>query len=117
MNPSATAGSRAILAYLAVEANSALRQGLFAQGTLVTGTLNALTVPLSAVRTDKPQPYVQWVNKDQVEHQPVELGAQGELNGVLRVEVKGIAEGAQVLSGTVGTLRAGTLVKITPSAK
>ncbi len=117
VNPSAVAGSRAVLAYLALESNSGLRQGLFAQGTLSTGSLRALAVPLNAVRTDKPQPYVQWVNKGQVEHQTVELGPRGDVNQQSMVAVKGVAEDATILSGTVGTLRAGTLVKITQGGK
>ncbi len=117
INPSAVAGSRAVLAYLAIESNPGLRQGLFAQGTLATGTLHTLALPLSAVRTDKPQPYVQWINKERVEQQTVELGARGEFNGQTMVAVKGIAEDATVLSGGVGTLLAGTPVKRTPSGK
>lgn len=117
VNPSAVAGSRAVLAYLAIESNSGLRQGLFAQGTLATGALRALAVPLNAVRTDKPKPYVQWINKGQVEHQTVELGSRGDFNNQAMVEVTGVADDATVLTGTVGTLRAGTLVKITQGGK
>lgn len=116
VNPSAVAGSRAVLAYLAIESSANLRQGLFAQGTLETGTSHTLAAPLSAVRTDKPQPYVQLVSKGQVVHQTVELGARGELKGQTMVGIKGVNEEATILSGTVGTLRAGTLVKLTPDA-
>lgn len=117
VNPSALAGSRAVLAYLALDASPGLRQGLFAQGTLNTGAVRTLALPLGAVRTDKPQPYVQWVNNDRVEHQTVELGARGEADGVAMVEVKGIAEGAPVLNATAGSLRAGTRVLRTQGAK
>ncbi|OGB30633.1 MAG: efflux transporter periplasmic adaptor subunit [Burkholderiales bacterium RIFCSPLOWO2_12_FULL_61_40] len=117
INPSAVAGSRAVLAYLAIESNPGLRQGLFAQGTLATGSLRTLALPLSAVRTDKPLPYVQWINQERVEQQTVELGARGEFNGQTMVAVKGIAEEATVLSGGVGTLLAGTPVKRTAGAK
>ncbi|NDB01428.1 MAG: efflux RND transporter periplasmic adaptor subunit, partial [Betaproteobacteria bacterium] len=58
VNPSAVAGSRAVLAYLAVQSNPGLRQGLFAQGRLSIGKLQVLAIPLAAVRTDKPLPYV-----------------------------------------------------------
>ena len=61
VNPSAVAGSRAVLAYLTLEPNAALRQGLFAQGKLHLGSARTLALPLTAVRTDKPQPYVQTV--------------------------------------------------------
>ncbi len=111
INPSAQAGSRAVLAYLAVEPNPGLRQGLFAQGTLNVGMHHTLVLPLSAVRTDKPQPYVQWVHNDRVEHQAVELGARGVVNDIPLVGVQGIAENAWVLNAGVGALRAGTRVQ------
>lgn len=111
INPSAVAGSRAVIAYLAVDTVPGLRQGLFAQGTLGTGRLQALAVPLSAVRTDKPQPYVQLVSQQRVQHQTVELGARGELDGQTMVAIKGVPENAVVVAGTVGTLRDGTAVK------
>ena len=46
INPSAAAGSRAVLAYLSLASTANLRQGLFAQGTLVTGQTTALALPL-----------------------------------------------------------------------
>jgi len=111
INPSATVGSRAVLVYLWITPNPALRQGLFAQGTLLTGSVRTLALPLSAVRTDKPQPYVQWVRESKIEHQSVTLGVRGESQGQTWVAVEGIPEGATALSGTVGVVRAGTLVK------
>ena len=112
VNPSALAGSRAVLAYLAVQPNAGLRQGLFAQGTLTIGSLSLPAVPLSAVRTDKPLPYVQLIQDGAVLHQTVELGARGERDGQNLVAIKGLAENAQLLSGSVGSLRVGTRVKL-----
>ena len=116
INPSALAGSRAVQIYLALESGAGLRQGLFAQGTLQTGSLQALAVPLSAVRTDKPQPYVQLLNQGLVVHQTVELGERGEADGEAMVGITGVAANAVVLRGTVGTLRAGTLAQQGPGA-
>lgn len=62
INPSAQAGSRAVPVYLRVDQpaqTASLRQGLFVQGLLTTGSAQVLTVPLDAVRTDKPAPYLQ----------------------------------------------------------
>lgn len=112
VNPSAVTGSRAVLAYLALESSANLRQGLFAQGTLKTGTVRTLAAPLNAVRTDKPQPYVQLLSKGQVVHQSVDLGARGEFNGQTLIGIQGIPEGALILSGSVGALQAGTVVKL-----
>ena len=111
INPSTVAGSRSVLAYLAVDASAGLRQGLFAQGTLATGRVKVLAVPLDAVRTDKPQPYVQIVADGKVAHARVTLGARGEYQGAAMVEVQGLPEGAAVLGGAVGALREGTLIK------
>jgi RND family efflux transporter MFP subunit len=116
VNPSAVTGSRAVLAYLAIESSANVRQGLFAQGTMQIGTSRTLAAPLNAVHTDKPQPYVQLVSKGHVAHQTVELGARGEFNGQTMVGIQGVNEDAMILSGSVGTLRAGTLVKQTPGA-
>ena len=113
ISPSAQAGSRSVLAYLAVAPVPGLRQGLFAQGMLGTGRVKSLTLPLSAVRTDKPAPYVQVVENGQVVHREVELGARGEAGREIMVGVKGVAENTTVISGLVGPLRAGTVVKFT----
>jgi hypothetical protein len=111
INPTAISGSRAVLVYLSIAGNPGLRQGLFAQGTLATGTVDSLAVPLSAVRTDKPRPYVQWLKDGQLVHAPVTLGVRGEAMGQAMVEVGGIAQGSEILSGTVGLVREGTQVK------
>ena len=113
INPSAQAGSRSVLAYLAIEDPAGLRQGLFAQGTLATGRTTALAVPLSAVRTDKPAPYVQLVEDNRVVHRSVELGARGDADNEVMVAVKGIEPGSVVISGSVGSLREGTAVRFT----
>lgn len=111
INPSAVAGSRSVLAYLSLDSTDGLRQGLFAQGSIAVGVSRALAVPVSTIRTDKPLPYVQWVQDNKVAHQTVTLGERGEADGVPMVAVSGLAEGSQVLSGAVGALRAGTAIK------
>ena len=117
INPSAVAGSRAVPVYLTVETVPGLRQGLFAQGTLGTQRVQALVVPLNAVRTDKPQPYVQLINQQQVVHQRVKLGARGEVDGQAMVALEGLAENATVIAGTVGVLREGSAVKLPASGQ
>ncbi len=114
INPSAQAGSRSVLVYLGIDDAAGLRQGLFAQGTLGTARTAALSVPLTAVRTDKPAPYVQLVLNNQVAHRPVELGIRGEVDKDTLVAVKGLEENALVIGGSVGPLREGTAVRFTP---
>ncbi|MBA3592790.1 MAG: efflux RND transporter periplasmic adaptor subunit [Polaromonas sp.] len=118
INPSAQAGSRSVLVYLSIDnsaGTSGLRQGLFAQGTLGTARAAVLTVPVSAVRTDKPAPYVQVVENNQIVHKPVEPGVRGSdvSGGEPMVAIKGLVENAVVLRGAVGSLREGTAVKFT----
>ena len=112
INPSAQAGSRSVLIYLTVAAQPGLRQGLFAQGQLATETQRALAVPLNAVRTDKPLPYVQVVDGDRIAHRTVQTGVRGEVDGELWVAVQGVADGARLLRGAAGVVREGTQVKL-----
>jgi RND family efflux transporter MFP subunit len=113
INPSAQAGSRSVLAYLALADTQGLRQGLFAQGTVATGRVSALAVPLPAVRTDKPAPYVQVVEQGSVAHKAVTPGARGESERETWVAVEGLQPGATVIRGHVGPLREGTAVRFT----
>jgi RND family efflux transporter MFP subunit len=117
INPSAVVGSRAVLVYLALAPSTHLRHGLFAQGALNIGQVKALALPLSTVRTDKPQPYVQLVSNNQVQHVNVTLGARGELAGVPMVAVTGLPVNSLVIDGSVGSLRADTLVKTAAPAQ
>lgn len=120
INPSAQAGSRSVVAYLTLDtpdgAGPALRQGLFAQGILDTVRVQALAVPLSAVRTDKPKPYVQVVQQGQIKHLSVTPGARGDVDQDPWVAVAGLPEGTQVLRGELGPLREGTAVRLGPAS-
>ncbi len=118
INPSAQAASRSVAVYLAVAGAPGLRQGLFARGELATGRASGMAVPLSALRTDKPAPYLQVVENERVAHKAVTPGVRGEAaaDGTGReplVAVTGVAEGAVVILGHVGPLREGTPVRFT----
>jgi hypothetical protein len=99
--------------YLSVASTAGLRQGLFAQGTLGTAKVQTLSVPLSAVRNDKPSPYVQVLQNDAISHQSVELGSRGDALGTTMVAVKNISAGTKVTLASAGFIRDGTKVKIT----
>lgn len=113
INPSAQAGSRSVLAYLVLADTTGLRQGLFAQGALTLGRSSSLAVPLSAVRTDKPAPYVQVIEDNRVVHRQVQSGARGDADKESWVAIDGVPAGAVVIRGHVGPLREGTMVKFT----
>lgn len=117
INPSAQSGSRSIVVYLGVSGREGLRQGLFAQGSLGTQSLQMLAVPVSSVRTDKPQPYVQVVQNDRIVHVTVQTGARSEGDSQSLVAVQGLSEGAQVLAGSVGAVREGVQVRFTAAAQ
>ncbi len=117
INPSTVAGSRAVLAYLALDSTAGLRQGLFAQGQLAIGKTSTLAVPLSAVRTNKPEAYVQQVINGLVVHQTVVVGVRGDFEGQTMLGIKGVPQGALILSETAGILRAGTPVKLSAGAR
>lgn len=116
INPSTQAGSRSVLAYLGIGGREGLRHGAFAQGTLGRGTVQAVALPLGAVRTDKPQPYVQVVEQGAVRHVGVGLGERVQVDGQTLVVVSGLAEGTQVLAASVGAMREGVQVKAAPAA-
>jgi RND family efflux transporter MFP subunit len=113
INPSAQMGSRSIVVYLGVQGREGLRQGQFAQGSLGTQSVQVLAVPVSSVRTDKPQPYVQVVQDGKVVHITVRTDVRSEGERESLVAVTGVTEGAQVLSGSVGAVREGVQVKFT----
>lgn len=112
INPSAQANNRSVLVYLSVPSLPGLRQGLFAQGTLDTAKETVLAVPLSAVRTDKPQPYVQIVQNGRILHQSVELGVRGEAQAQTMVALNNIASGAVITTAGAGNLRESTRVNV-----
>lgn len=124
ISPSAQAGSRSVLIYLALDKADGLRNGLFAKGILGMGKSQVLAVPLSAVRTDRAQPYVQVVEQVsgqlQVAHKIVTMGVRGmdiaQPEAETMVGVTGLSEGSTVLKSNVGALREGMAVKYTAAA-
>jgi RND family efflux transporter MFP subunit len=124
ISPSAQTGSRSVLIYLTLDKAEGLRHGLFAKGILGMGKSQVLAVPLSAVRTDRAQPYVQVVEQVgdqlQVAHKTVTLGVRGmdlaQPESETMVGVTGLAEGSTVLKSNVGALREGMVVKYTAKA-
>jgi membrane fusion protein (multidrug efflux system) len=115
INPSVQAGSRSVLVYLRVPATEGMRQGLFARGHIVSGAVNALAVPQSTVRNDKPQPYVQVLRDGKIAHVTVDGGATGLQGTEPMREVKGLPSGTQVLSAQAGAIRDGTEIRLAPN--
>ena len=116
INPSVQNGSRSVLVYLSVAQHEALKHGLFAQGRIFMGESLSLVVPVSAIRTDKPSPYVQILEGNTVKHQKVSLGKRGEVNDQTVVEVIGLNANSQILSPSLGIVREGSTIRIVAPA-
>jgi len=119
ISPSAQVVNRTVPTYLRVDAMAsglALRQGLFVQGILNTGMTDALVVPLNAVRTDKPAPYVQVIRQGQITHVPVRTGTRSRMGEETVVAVEGLEREQQILAGHIGLLREGTAVTVVGTA-
>jgi len=112
INPSVQMGSRSVLVYLRIPSASGLRQGLFAQGHIVTGEASAMAVPASAVRNDKPVPYIQIVQDGQVRHWPAQVTTQGQFQGEPMVGIRDLPDGTPVLRAQTGLIREGTAVTL-----
>ncbi|MEI6026251.1 MAG: efflux RND transporter periplasmic adaptor subunit [Betaproteobacteria bacterium] len=113
INPGTQAGSRAVSVYLSVDTHPALRQGLFARGTVVLEERQGLWLPASAVRLDRALPYVLALEGGKVNSRNVRTGLRSRSSEGERVEVvDGLAEGAQVLAGSISAVTDGTAWKL-----
>lgn len=120
INPAAQAGTRTVSAYLELQAGpqtAGLRQGLFARGAVELQRRQALVVPQSALRFDQAKPYVLAVLNGMAQALPVTLGQRGDarMGNTTEAAVEitsGVQAGTAVLRGTVGSLRAGTLLRL-----
>lgn len=119
--PATQAGTRAVMAYIALEAVPGLRHGLFAQGTVELARTPARVVPLSALRSDGARPAVLVAETTaagarvrRVEVVPGERGlaAFGAAPEPAVAVGDALPEGAVVLRGSVGGLPDGTPVAL-----
>ena len=121
INPSAAPGTRAVTVYLSLKPHEALRQGLFANGQLELARATSLILPRSVIRQRTNGSYVQLVRQGKVVHQAVTLGAEGQMAGdqtLAVVEVRsGLDGGESILKESLGLVKEGAEVVITPAAK
>ena len=116
ISPSAQPGSRTVPVYLALQPHPGLRQGLFATGRIEVERRRALAVPVSAVRTDRPRPYVLRLDGERVTVRTVALGVRAEVDGVSWVEVtQGLAAGDRLLAGSAGAVPEGSAWRPAPA--
>jgi RND family efflux transporter MFP subunit len=118
LNPTTQAGTRAVLAYLSVQAVPGLRSGLFARGTLAQDERTTLTLPLSAVRLDDALPYVVVLDGQALRRRTVKTGGRGRVERVESIEVtEGLREGDRVLRGSLGTVRDNTPARLVAATR
>ena len=92
INPSAQAGSRSVLAYLAIADAAGLRQGLFAQGTLGRGRRRrAWPCRCRRCAPTSPRPTCRWSRTSRSRTRACEPGARGDAGKEVMVAVKGLA--------------------------
>ena len=113
INPSAEAGSRAMLVYISVDnADSALRGGMFAKGSITTDTSAVMPLlPLAAVRKEGGADVVYKIEAGKVVAQAVTLGMQNEDEGMAGVAA-GLAPGASVIVTRLDGVKPGSKVKL-----
>lgn len=117
INPSAQPGSRSVVAYLELQPDPALRQGLFARGRIGLERRQALLVPDAAVRSDQAQPYALRLEGARLAQRTLRLGPRGQADGEPVVEVlDGLADGDRVLAGHLGAVRDGAAVRVAAPA-
>lgn len=131
ISPTAQANSRSILVYLKLQATLGLRHGLFAQGHVWLGERTAVALPMSSVRNDKPQTYVQMVQTadgglSHIAHVPVKVLGQGvdkqeaghpPPSGLTPYAITdSIADKSILLSGRAGFMQENTTVRLTQTS-
>ncbi|NBY04056.1 MAG: efflux RND transporter periplasmic adaptor subunit, partial [Betaproteobacteria bacterium] len=119
ISPSTQSVSRSVMVYLSVPTAPGLRHGQFVQGMINTDQAQVLAVPLSAVRTERAQAYVQTVVNGKVVYRSVGLGLRGHSEGSndTWVGISGVEADSTIITGAVGSLREGLSVKVNPPVK
>ena len=119
INPSTQSVSRSVMVYLSLASLPGLRHGQFVQGLIDTDQAQVLAVPLSAVRTERTQAYVQTLLNGKVVYRNVTLGPRGQTEGSADtwVGISGADADSTIISGAVGSLREGLSIKVNAPAK
>lgn len=116
INPSMSSATRSLTLYFSLPDSARTRPGVFAQGTLEINRAQGLAVPSTALRNEKPEPYVQVVASGQIRHVPVEVVADGRIGDDAYAIVSGLQAQDVVLRASAGAIAAGTSVRLIESA-
>ena len=116
IGPMAATGSRSVPIYIEVDnPDSALKAGLFAEGTLSIGRHAALALaPIAGLRSESGVSLVYLIDGEKIRRQPVETGIYSEAEGLVEI-VKGLSAGNRIVAANLGALKEGARVR--PAAK
>ena len=108
INPSTEPGTRAILVYVGLpNPDALLKSGMFATGRIaLAASAPALTLPVTAVRTDAGQSFVWVVDKGKLSRRIVTLGRRDNDNGLVEIKTSLPAD-LPVLSARFDNLKDG----------
>jgi RND family efflux transporter MFP subunit len=119
--PATQAGTRSVPIYIALDnRDPSVRAGLFAQGVLAIDQRDGvLAIPIGAVRDAGGRTFVYVIANDKLIERDIKLGLRDE-TGVdgSRVEVvSGLNAGDRIVATNLGSLRAGSTVRVVAAAQ
>ena len=117
INPSAEAGSRAMLVYISVaNDDSALRAGMFAKGSITTekSAVRPL-LPIAALRRENNRDVVYKIDGNKVVAQTVSTGLRNDDDGMIEV-TEGLKQGERVVLARLDGVKPGSKVKVADPA-
>src|SRR5207302_5627661 len=108
INPSTEPGTRAILVYVGLSNPDALlKSGMFATGRIsLAASAPALTLPVTAVRTEAGQSFVWVVDNGKLSRRIVTLGRRDADNGLVEIKTP-LPPNLPVLSARFDNLKEG----------
>jgi membrane fusion protein (multidrug efflux system) len=108
INPSTEPGTRAILVYVGLpNPDALLKSGMFATGRIALAASSpALTLPITAVRTEAGQAFVWVVDKGKLSRRIVTLGRRDNDNGIVEIKTS-LPPDLPVLSARFDNLKDG----------
>jgi RND family efflux transporter MFP subunit len=108
INPSTEPGTRAILVYVGLpNPDALLKSGMFATGRIALAASSpALTLPITAVRTEAGQAFVWVVDKGKLSRRIVTLGRRDNDNGLVEIKTS-LPPDLPVLSARFDNLKDG----------
>jgi RND family efflux transporter MFP subunit len=112
LNATVNSSSRSVGFYAAMKQASNYRPGSYATGKVQVKAINALAVPVTALREEGGRSVLYTINEsNELAASPVTVGMRGEdASGAAYAVVEGMPSGARYISRNLGPLRVGSTV-------